>query len=70
MHMTTIDSSLLSALGYDPETQELRATFKKTGDTWSYSGVRSWEWTTLMDAKSVGAVFGPLIKASHAGRKI
>lgn len=53
MELTPVDSSMMSAAGYDPETRELRVAFKCVR-IYTYTGVSQEEFNALMAADSKG----------------
>ena len=53
MNLVTVDSSMLYAVGYDPDTQELVAVFN-SGRTWWYEGVPAEVYQQLMSSDSIG----------------
>ena len=68
MDMQTIDSNMIDAVGYDPETQELHIRFKTNGVTHIYQDVPPEKFQGLLSAKSAGKYFHGHIK-SHVSRK-
>lgn len=61
MQTIPVASSMISSVGYDPETQELEVTFKK-GRSYTYEGVPQAEYDNLVSAQSVGKYFAANIK--------
>lgn len=66
MQMIPVESSNISAIGYDPATQELQVEFKN-GTTYSYSGVPQSQYDALLSAQSVGRYFMANIRAAYPG---
>ena len=66
MQMTSVDSSNISAIGYDPATQELQVEFKN-GTTYSYQGVTEGQYQELLNAPSVGRYFMANIRGTYPG---
>ena len=64
MEMIPVVSSLLKAVGYDPEAQELSVEFKK-GDTYVYRGVTQAVFHAMMEAQSIGHFFLRNIKSNY-----
>lgn len=60
--MTPVTSSNIDAIGYEPETQVLKVRFH-TGITYAYGNVSHQQFTTLINAESVGKSFNQLIKS-------
>ena len=54
MQLTTVESSMIYAVGYDPETQTLTAVFNNSG-TYEYYDVPPEEYEGLMAADSKGS---------------
>lgn len=69
VEMTPVQSSNLSALGYDPVTRELHAQFK-TGGTYVYEGVSQDEMAALMASPSKGSHLAARIKGRYKHRKL
>ena len=53
MQMTTVDSSMIYKVGYDPETQTLEVIFN-SGETYQYYDVPTEEYEGLIAAESKG----------------
>ena len=62
--MIPVASSLIKAVGYDPETQELSVEFHK-GDTYVYRGVPQLVYDAMKDAPSVGHFFLANVKKQY-----
>ena len=62
--MTPVTSSLIAAVGYDPEMQELSVEFQK-GDTYVYRGVTQPVYDAMMEAQSVGHFFLVNVKKQY-----
>ena len=60
MTLTTVDSSMLHAVGYDEETQELEAIFH-TGKIYRYRGVPKEVFEQLLASDSKGSYMRSLI---------
>lgn len=69
MQLTPVDSSHLSGMGYDPETQLLRVQFKD-GSTYEYDGVDQQTYDGFKIAPSVGKYFFQNIKSVFDGRRV
>ncbi len=69
MERTSVSSSNLSAIGYDPETQILEVEFLN-GSVYEYSGVPSSEYDGLMNADSKGKYFHANIRKIYAFVKL
>lgn len=67
--MTEVDSSVIGAHGYNPESQKMHVKFK-TGDTWEYYGVSPEKYAAFTGAHSHGAFFLKKVKAQHTGKKV
>ena len=53
MKLTTVESSMIHAVGYDRKSRTLEVIFN-SGRTYCYEGVPASEYKGLMDAKSKG----------------
>jgi len=53
MQLTTVESSMIHAVGYDPKTQTLEVVFN-SGQTYRYEDVPPEEYEGLMAAESKG----------------
>ena len=60
MSLVTVNSSMLYAVGYDPDTQELVAVFN-SGRTFWYEGVAAEVHQQLMSSDSIGGYMRDLI---------
>ena len=67
--MYPVNSSQLSYVGYDEETQELFITFKN-GSTYKYTDVPKYIFTNLRSTTSVGTYFSDFVKNSYEYTKI
>ena len=54
MKLTTVDSSMIQAVGYDPETRTMEVVFN-SGETYVYEAVPPEEYEGLLAAGSKGA---------------
>jgi len=62
--MIPVASSLIKAVGYDPEKEELQVQFHK-GGTYTYRGVTRPVYDAMMDAPSVGHFFLANVKKQY-----
>lgn len=69
MKYRQVNSSMISAVGYDKDTRSLRVQFKNH-DVWEYSGVDEAQYNALLSAKSVGSHFHKHIKGKFEAEKI
>ena len=60
--MKSVFSSMVSEVGWDPETEELLVTFAKSGKTAAYKGFDEGVAEDLSKAPSVGSMFLSEIK--------
>lgn len=67
--MIPVESSMFSAIGYDPERQELLTQYK-TGTLGGYTPVTKEEFEALFAADSVGKAFNTQIRPSKKFRKV
>ena len=54
MKLTTVDSSMIHAVGYDAKTRTMEVVFN-SGQTYDYEGVPPKEYKGLMAAESKGS---------------
>lgn len=66
MNMTPVVSSNINAIGYDPDTNELRVEFSN-GRAYRYPGVPADAYQALMAAESVGSHFASIIRPNYQG---
>jgi lysyl-tRNA synthetase class 2 len=64
-----VDSSMVSALGYDRENHVLEAVFKK-GTTWQYLDVPPSVYKELCNSDSIGGYMRDLIIDEYESRKL
>lgn len=62
--MQPVDSSTISAIGYDPEQNTLTVEFK-SGGTYTYTNVSKSVYDELIGAKSIGTHFAKHIKGAY-----
>jgi len=70
MEMVPVESSNFAAVGYDPETGEMRILFRRSGRTYAYYNVPASLHTALMLARSKGGYFNLVIRWRFRGYKI
>jgi len=61
-HLPSVDSSLLSKVGYDPDSHELTVIYRSTGNKYVYFGVPQETYNLMMAAESLGSYFVHNIK--------
>lgn len=64
MNLEPVDSSFISAIGHDPETDTLHVQMTN-GKTYTYAGVDRQQHAELLKAKSIGQHFGRHIRAQY-----
>lgn len=69
MHMTPVNSSNISAVGYDPSNRILCVSFH-TGSTYAYYDVPQEIYIGLMNASSVGRYHKEHVKRSFRYQQI
>jgi hypothetical protein len=69
LEMKSVNSSLISAVGYDEEKQNLRVSLCK-GDTYSYQGVPTEIHQKLLKSRSKGRYFAQNIAQEFKGKKV
>jgi hypothetical protein len=63
-----VESSAISAVGYDEDRRELHVRFRD-GEAYTYLVVRPDEWLALCEAESKGGFVNRSIKPNHEVRK-
>lgn len=66
IHRKPVDSSFISAIGHDPETDTLHVEMNN-GNVYTYPGVSPEEHESLVNAPSVGAHFSKHIRPVYSG---
>lgn len=66
MEMHPVDSSLIQALGYDPESKTMAVQFHD-GKLYHYQGVTQKVHDKVKNSASVGKAFGQFIRPHHKG---
>lgn len=64
MDRTPVDSSVITSLGYDAETQTLEVEFNN-GDVWQYECVPQDVCRDFLDSGSLGAYLNEHIKGTY-----
>lgn len=67
--MHPVESSNISYIGYDYDTQELYITFSK-GDTYKYNNVPEQVFKEFLEASSVGKYYINNIRGQYTSNKI
>lgn len=62
-----MDSSAISAIGYDPDQRVMRVQFK-TGKSYDYPGVQEGQHEALIGAKSIGTHFAKNFSGRSANK--
>lgn len=74
MKLTSITSSNLIALGYDPVNKKLRVQFKGSGDkngkVFEYADVTPEKYAEMRAAPSVGGYFSSMVRSHHPAKEI
>ena len=72
--MHSVDSSMISEIGYDASNLHLYVTFKgspkKGPETWRYDGVTPPVYRTLAGAASVGKFFLSNVRGKYTAHKL
>ena len=66
IEMTSVESSLLNKVGYDPEAKILVVQMNNSSDRYVYSDVPQSVYDNLMDAPSKGSFYVKKIKGKYA----
>lgn len=61
MEMIRVNSSAITAVGYDPSTRRMRITFEQ-GDSYDFCGVPLYVYEALMRASSKGTYYNDHIR--------
>ena len=69
MERKPVSSSLLTSMGYDPETQTLEVEFTSTGAVWQYTCSPS-TYARVRQADSIGRAFMGEIQKKVVGERI
>lgn len=69
MDMQPVESSNVSAVGYDPDSQTLHVEFKG-GSRYEYAGVPPEAHAELMQSDSIGRHLHERIKSAHQHKKL
>lgn len=69
MQMTPVRSSMIAAVGYDPDTQQLQVEFSN-GSVWQYDDVDPADAEGLKSSASAGAFFHGNIRNSYSGTQV
>ena len=69
MDLVKVDSSMIYAVGYDPDTQTLEVVFTRTG-VYIYEGVPQEVYDGLLSADSKGSYMRGYIIDSYPTRKL
>jgi hypothetical protein len=65
----SVDSSMISSIGYDASSQTLEVQFKTTGAVWQYDGVSEATYKELIGSESVGKAFNR-IRGNYSESKV
>lgn len=65
MKHVSVDSSMITSIGHDPDTNTLSVKFKN-GKTYNYDGVPADVHQSLMDSSSVGKFLNSHIKGKYS----
>ena len=68
--MSSVDSSNVEAIGYDPDNRELHVRFLKSGATYVYYDAQEWVFREFMQADSKGTYLNTSIKGRYRYRKL
>ena len=69
MKMISVDSTLISEVGYDADLEKLTVIFKKSGGKYIYSGVPQETYNLMMAAESLGGYFLKHVKPKFPFRQ-
>lgn len=69
MDMQPVESSNITAIGYDADSKTMRVRFKSGGE-YEYRDVDSRVFRSFMEAPSKGRFFAGSVKGKYDGRKV
>ena len=69
IEMTSVESSLINKVGYDPETKTLVIQMNNSSDRYFYSDVPQATYDNLMDAPSKGSFYVKKIKGQYPSQR-
>lgn len=69
MKLEPVNSSNITAIGHDPETDTLHLQFS-SGKTYAYSHIERDQYEALMGAESIGSHFAKHIRSKHPAKEI
>lgn len=69
-NMTPVTSSQIAAVGFNPETKQLRVSFIHGNSLYEYDGVEQETYDDLVNASSVGSYFAQNVKGVFPYRRI
>lgn len=64
-----VESSAISRIGYDDSHKALYIEFRTSGKVWVYEGVEYSLYSALLNAESIGRVFGERVRDKFPGRE-
>jgi hypothetical protein len=67
MRRTSVDSTTIASIGYEPETRMLEIEFRQSGDIYLYSEVPVEEHATFLMAESKGTYLNQVFKPKGYG---
>lgn len=70
MKYTPVNSSSISHIGYNPDTETLHVRFQHGSREYAYPGVPAHEHEALLKAESVGRHFMQHIRPHYNGREL
>ena len=68
--MQMIDSTMIEAVGYEPDTQQLHVRFAKSGDTYVYYAVEEWVFSGMLESESKGQYFNATVRDAYQFEKL
>lgn len=70
MEMVSVSSSMITEIGHDAATLQMRVTFKGSGQTWEYDNVPRSVYNRFISGASQGKFFNQEIKGQYTGRQV
>ncbi len=70
MERTYVNSTMIVAIGYDPQLAVLEIEFKSNGVIWQYYDVPEYVWREFESATSIGKFFHNNIKGKYSEGRV
>lgn len=70
MNRKDVESTMISTIGFDPDTSTLEIIFKKNNQVWHYFDFPESLWYEFESAESQGKFFNGMIKDQYTGSRV